>query len=208
MIYNYEAEFLNWMNHCIPEIKQATYASDEDLLNGLDSVREFPAFYYSRDGMNVDWNKTINVPVEYNNGNPIPEFHLYPYEQHYTGTIFIENQAAAFRLIRKLKYYWNQNPYIMVKIPGIYDYEQSFTKVGLWLQTIGVDDVRLPNDKNGACRAVRFKWFSNLLLSDRPTKLAHDLVEHVHIGYRISEHDEEHGYPKLHEDGYIVVPKE
>lgn len=190
MIYHYEGAFLRWVHDCIPEIRQATYASDEDLLNGLDSVREFPSFYYSRDTMSVEWDKTITIPPQWlGKDNVVPEFNFYPYEQHYTGTIFVENQAAAFHTIKTLKYHWRETPYMDVLIPGLCDYlpeEEKTTRVELRLLDIGVDDVRLPNDKNGACRAVRFKWYSNLLLSDIPQPYSSGLVEKVNLRYQDS----------------------
>lgn len=204
MIYNYEGEFLKYMNRCFPEMKLMTYASDEDLLTGLDTVKKYPSMYYSRTNMNVEWNKTISIPPTLS----CPyEFNLYPYTQEYVGTIIIENQKAAFNILSTLKYYWNSHPYIYVRVPGIYEKDdKTLTKVALRLLSISIEDMRLPNDKNGACRAIRFKWSSNLLLSNAPNT-ASNLVEKVVIGYRISEHDEEHGYEPLHADVEFEVTK-
>lgn len=180
MIYSYEKAVLSWLNAKFPEVKQAIYASNEDLLLGGDTVKYYPAFYYSRDRYDVSIHRPIHVrSVKFEDAELYEQNHksyvFYPYWIDYTGTMLIENQAAAFRIARTLKYYWAEHPKVTVVLPGMV-YKDSeghdvpvTVDVSLILQDISIEDVRLPNDKNGACRAVKCKWKSQLLLNDAPT---------------------------------------
>lgn len=205
MIYNYEAEILRYIHGCFNAIKLATYASDEDLFQGMSSIKEFPSFYYSRTNMNIIWDKPIKMVEGAVGGSGSVSNEMYPYRQEYMGTIIVENQSTAFEMLTKLKYYWNHTPWIGVKVPGINDTSATtdVTRVSLKLLSMSVEDVRLPNDKNGSCRALRFRWESNLLFNNTVVNPDGGLVKTVKIGYILREmYDPEH--PERY-DGLVVV---
>lgn len=182
MIYNYESKILKWMHDNVDTgIKLMTYSTDEDLLTALDTIKEMPAFFYSRNDMEISFNKTLHLGATF--VDPY-SYQIYPYLQKYTGTIFVESQKQALQFISKLKYAFNKVPQVRVSCHDITEGTET-VRVSLWLTNISVEDIRRPNDKIGSCRAVRFTWQSQLILNnDKPTS-GEGLVERVNVGYRI-----------------------
>lgn len=182
MIYNYESKILKWMHDNVDTgIKLMTYSTDEDLLTALDTIKEMPAFFYSRSDMEISFNKTLQLGATF--VDPY-SYQIYPYLQKYTGTIFVESQKQALQFISKLKYAFNKVPQVQVSCHDITDGTET-VRVSLWLTNISVEDIRRPNDKIGSCRAVRFTWQSQLILNNEKPTSAEGLVERVNIGYQL-----------------------
>lgn len=182
MIYNYESKILKWMHDNVDTgIKLMTYSTDEDLLTALDTIKEMPAFFYSRNDMEISFNKTLHLGATF--VDPY-SYQIYPYLQKYTGTIFVESQKQALQFISKLKYAFNKVPQVQVSCHDITDGTET-VRVSLWLTNISVEDIRRPNDKIGSCRAVRFTWQSQLILNNEKPTSAEGLVERVNIGYQL-----------------------
>lgn len=136
-----------------------TYASDEDLLNALDRIKLYPAFYYSRESTNWVWDKSIDV-FESSTGSTT----LYPIQQSYKGSILVENQATALKIASKLKFGWHSKGAVAyVHVPEL---SSETIPVQLRLTGISISDLQDPHNALGAKRLVSVTWQSNLVLFD------------------------------------------
>lgn len=165
MIYDYEATILNYVNKCIPSIREATYAKEEDLLRILTSITKYPAFFYSRSESEYGFPKTFKVQAE--------EF--LPIEQIYTARVITANVKEALLICSKLRFYCQHNPYLFIKWKG----EQI--KIALRFLYIKVTDERDNSNTKGPKRVVEWSWRSNLFLDYEDTKYGDSLVEEVRI---------------------------
>ena len=152
LLYNYEGAFLKHLNKCFPNIKLATYASDEDLLLALSDIKLFPAFFYSRQESDWSNNKILSI----REGTEVYKF--CQFEQTYSGSIVVEDQREAQRIASALRFFWEENSKLSVNWPD----KDTVLEVQLRLLYIKIKELRRPNDKKGACRIVEFSWKSQL----------------------------------------------
>lgn len=156
MIYEYEANILGLVNAIIPQIKIATYASDDNVFELMREVKKFPAFYYSRN--NAEW--TFNKHLQIREG--VAKTTFVPYEQQYTGKILVENQGQAIKLASAIRFGIGKHPYITIKFPT----EEDALDVQVRLTSISIGEERSQESDKGAMRFVEFKWQSRLFMSD------------------------------------------
>lgn len=172
MIYSYEAGILGLINAIFPQIKIATYATDDNVFEIMRPVKKFPAFYYSRS--NVDW--TINKQLRVRDGMANTSF--VPYLQQYKGKILVENQDFAIRMATSLRFGIAKHPYITVNFPT----DKEPLEVQVRLTSISIGEERSQENEKGAMRFVDFAWQSQLFMADYDDK-AYDgkLVEKINI---------------------------
>lgn len=158
MIFNYEREILNFIRQVIPNLKQAVYSEKEEILEMMFKSIEYPSFYYMRTTEPYPLAKFI--PVQETSNGTVTKF--YPYLVTYRGTVLLEKQHELQLLMNKLRFYWNENPYMNVKWPN----EDENLSVALRLLYIKLEEVRNNKDDKGALRYLEFGWQSQLFLSD------------------------------------------
>lgn len=156
MIYSYEAGILGLINAIFPQIKIATYATDDNVFEIMRSVTKFPAFYYSRS--NVDW--TINKQLRVRDG--ISSASFVPYLQQYNGKILVENQGQAIKIATGLRFGIAKHPYIVVNFPT----DEEPLEVQVRLTSISIGEERSQESEKGAVRFVDFNWQSQLFMCD------------------------------------------
>lgn len=158
MIYEYEAGILNLINAIFPNIKIATYATDDNIFEMMRAVTKFPAFFYQRNS--AEW--TINKQLHIRDG--IESASFVPYEQKYTGKLLVENQGQAITMASKLRFGIAKHPFITVHFPT--KNEEDTIDVQFRLTSVGIGEDRSQNDEKGALRWVSFDWQSQLFMSD------------------------------------------
>lgn len=168
LIYNYEAKILEFINSCFPDIKEATYSNDQDILTAIDNIKYYPSFYYSRDVQEWSYNKVLSV---FDNGT---KYDFIPFTQTYHGFILLEDVKDLMTFSSKLRFYWSNHT--TVSVPWSTDDPLT---VQLRLLYIKLSDSRRPNDKKGACRILEFSWKSNLFIDS--VLLNQPLTESVKI---------------------------
>jgi hypothetical protein len=170
MIYEYEAGILNLINAIFPNIKLATYATDDNIFEMMRAVTKFPAFFYQRNS--AEW--AINKQLRIRDG--IESASFVPYEQKYTGKILVENQGQAITMASKLRFGIAKHPFITVHFPGEEELDVQFR-----LTSVGIGEDRSQNDDKGALRWVSFDWQSQLFMSDYNGDIGDTLVEKINI---------------------------
>ncbi len=170
MIYRYEAEVLRFINSLIPKIVLATYAKEEEMFNAMSSITKFPAFFYSRQSTDWQFNRVISERIG------ADKYSYVPFEQEYTGRILVENQSTAMKVANLLRFKWHDKPYLNIGWPT----KEDKLSVGMRLLYIKIDEERYADDKKGAVRYVEFKWRSQLF-QDRVSLDSAMLVESVQI---------------------------
>lgn len=161
MIYEYEAGILRYINYFDNTIKMSTYADESDMFGAMGAVTKYPAFFYSRDEQNWEFNKIL--PVREDNSGTVVK--IIPFVQHYTGRVLLETQAQAQAWAANLRFHWNTYPYLSVAWPT----SEDDLRVGLRLLGIKLIDSRNAADKKGAARIVEFKWMSQLFIDESDT---------------------------------------
>lgn len=156
MIYDYEANILNLINAIFPNIKIATYATDDNIFEMMREVTKFPAFFYQRE--KADW--TNNKIMRIRDGLAKADF--VQYEQKYTGKLLVENQGQAITMASKLRFGIAQHPFITVNYPT----KDDDLDVQFRLTGIGIGEERGQENAKGALRYVEFSWQSQLFMSD------------------------------------------
>ena len=154
-IYRYEAEILRFLHNAVPDITTVTYAQDFDIFNAMRQQHKYPMAIYTRES--PEWNNSKTI--ELRDGKKL--VHLVPIEQSYTCRILVENQGTAINVLTALRFYWNKNPYILMRWP-----EDDILKIGMRLESLKIEENRPIEDKKGAVRIVEMKWKSNLFLSE------------------------------------------
>lgn len=154
MIYEYEANILGLINAIFPQIKIATYASEDNVFELMRPVTKFPAFFYSRN--NADW--TINKQLKIRDGSVSAAF--VPYEQQYNGRILVENQGQAIKVATALRFGIAKHPYITIGFPT----KEEPLNVQVRLTAISIGEERSQESEKGALRYVEFKWQSQLFM--------------------------------------------
>lgn len=161
MIYDYEANILRYINHFDSTIKKATYADEISMFNAMESITLYPAFFYYREETGWEFNKIM--PVREVGESKFVKF--VPFVQNYIGRVVLESQAEAQQWAAKLRFYWNQYPYLSVAWPD----KGDDLRVGLRLLYIKIIDNRNAADRKGAARFVEFKWMSQLFMDESDT---------------------------------------
>lgn len=172
MIYKYEAGILNLISAIIPQIKVATYATDDNIFEMMRAVTKYPAFFYYRSTADWEFNKRLVV----RDGTERAVF--VPYEQDYTGRVLVENQGQAITLASKIRFGIARHPYITVNFPT----DDEPLDVQIRLSGISIGEDRSQESEKGALRYVEFKWRSNLFMSEYDDKAFEGaLVERINI---------------------------
>lgn len=172
MIYEYEANILNLINAIFPQIKIATYASEDNVFELMRPVTKFPAFFYSRS--NADW--TINKKLQVRDGSERALF--VPYEQQYSGRILVENQGQAIKMATALRFGVAKHPYITIGFPT----KEEPLDVQVRLTSISIGEERSQESEKGALRFVEFKWQSQMFMCDYDDSFFNGkLVEKINI---------------------------
>ena len=172
LIYEYEANILGLINAIFPQIKIATYASDDNVFELMRPVTKFPAFFYSRS--NADW--TFNKQLKIRDGIGYASF--VPYEQQYNGRILVENQGQAIKIASALRFGIAKHPYITVGFPT----KDDELNVQVRLSSISIGEERSQESDKGAIRYVEFKWQSQLFMTDyNDSYYDGKLVERINI---------------------------
>lgn len=156
MIYSYEAGILGLVNAIVPQIKIATYASDDNVFELMRPVTKFPAFFYSRS--NTEWTLNKRMPIRCGTESAV----FVPYEQTYTGRILVENQGQAIKLASAMRFGIAKHPYITIDFPK----EGEPLDVQVRLTSISIGEERGQESDKGALRYVEFKWQSQLFMCD------------------------------------------
>ena len=175
MIYEYEANILNLVNAIIPQIKVATYASDDNVFELMRAVTKFPAFYYQRKNANWSFNKRMTVKDLSDNNSEKAVF--VPYEQTYEGKILVENQGQAIKVASAMRFGIGKHPYITVHFPT----KEEEVDVQVRLTAIGIGEERGQENDKGALRYVSIEWKSQLFMCDYTDNLSEGLVEKINI---------------------------
>lgn len=165
MIYEYEASILKYINKCIPEIREASYAKEDDMLRMLSSITKYPAFFYNRSESEYQFPKSFNVEA----------VEFIPIEQVYTARIITANVREAFIYCNKLRFYCQHNPYIFVM------WGETHIKIAMRFLYIKLVDERDNSNTKGPKRVIEWSWRSNLFLDFEDTKYGSSLVEEVRI---------------------------
>lgn len=173
ILYEYEANILGLINAIFPNIKIATYATEDNIFEMMRAVVKFPAFFYHRE--NADW--TFNKQFHILDG--VEKASFVPYEQKYKGRILVENQGQAITFANKLRFGIAKHPYITVHFPT--KNEEDAVDVQFRLTSISVGEDRAQEDDKGAMRYVEFSWQSQLFMSDYVEDVGDTLVEKINI---------------------------
>lgn len=172
MIYEYEANILGLINAIFPNIKIATYASDDNVFELMRPITKFPAFFYSRN--NSEW--TFNKRLQVRDGSERALF--VPYEQQYNGRILVENQGQAIKIATALRFGIGKHPYITINFPT----KEEPLDVQVRLTSISIGEERSQESDKGALRYVEFKWQSQLFMCDyNDSYFDGKLVEKINI---------------------------
>ena len=198
MIYEYEANILNLVNAIIPQIKIATYASDDNVFELMRAVTKFPAFYYQRKSASWSFNKRITVKDITKNG--VAKAVFVPYEQAYEGKILVENQGQAIKTASAMRFGIGKHPYITIHFPT----QEEEVDVQVRLTSVGIGEERGQENEKGALRYVTFEWTSQLFMCDYTDKTNEMLVERINLWLNPKGLTEAKVYHK--EDMYVSIP--
>ena len=173
MIYEYEAGILNVINAIFPNIKIATYATDDNIFEMMREVTKFPAFFYQRESAEWSNNKQLQIT------DGIERSSFVRYEQKYKGKLLVENQGQAITMASKLRFGIARHPYITVHFPT--KDEQDEVDVQFRLTYVGIGEDRSQADPKGALRWVDFGWQSQLFMSEYIDDIGDALVKRINI---------------------------
>lgn len=173
MMYEYEAGILNVINAIFPNIKIATYATDDNIFEMMREVTKFPAFFYQR--QSAEWvnNKQYKIL------EGIERSSFVSYEQKYTGKLLVENQGQAITMASKLRFGIARHPYITVHFPTKEEYDA--VDVQFRLTSVGIGEDRPQSNSKGALRWVDFSWQSRLFMSEYTDDVGDTLVKKINI---------------------------
>ena len=173
ILYEYEAGILNLINAIFPNIKIATYATDDNIFEMMREVTKFPAFFYQRNDAEWSNNKQFTIT------DGIERSSFVTYQQKYKGKILVENQGQAITIANKLRFGFAKHPYITVHFPT--DDESDTVDVQFRLTSVGIGEDRSQADAKGALRWVDFGWQSQLFMSDYTDDIGDTLVKKINI---------------------------
>lgn len=173
ILYEYEANILNLINAIFPNIKIATYATDDNIFEMMREVTKFPAFFYQRNSAEWGNNKQFRIT------DGIERAAFVSYEQKYSGKLLVENQGQAITMASKLRFGVAKHPYITVHFPSKEEYDE--VDVQFRLTSVGIGEDRSQADPKGALRWVDFTWQSQLFMSDYTDDVGDTLVKKINI---------------------------
>ena len=173
ILYEYEAGILNVISAIFPNIKIATYATDDNIFEMMREVTKFPAFFYQRNDAEWSNNKRFTIT------DGIERSSFVMYQQKYKGKILVENQGQAITIANKLRFGIAKHPYITVHFPT--DNESDTVDVQFRLTSVGIGEDRSQADAKGALRWVDFGWQSQLFMSDYTDDIGDTLVKKINI---------------------------
>lgn len=158
MIYEYEANILNLISAIFPNIKIATYATDDNIFEMMREVTKFPAFFYQRE--NAEWSNNKILTVR----DGVEKSSFVQYEQKYKGKILVENQGQAITVASQLRFGISRHPFITVHFPTRENGDAI--DVQFRLTSVGIGEDRSQANPKGALRWVDFSWQSQLFMSE------------------------------------------
>lgn len=152
MIVSYEKAFVEWLYSFDKSIRDVMFSDEEDILLSNYPMLRYPSVIFSREA--TDFTATY-LPVV------IGKFKVrfQPVHQVYHGKIILEKQEQALNFATKLRFYWDNHPYLSVP------FDNEEIPVGLRLLYIRVESERDDLQTKGAKRVVKFSWFSDLFMN-------------------------------------------
>ena len=158
MISEYEVEIAKFFKRAVPDLKELIYANSFSDLDRDMSIKYYPSGYFTRQESDMVFPKRMDVQDTCRT-HVVTSF--FQNEYIYSARIYVEKQIEALNLQNQIRFYFADNPQVLLPWPE----KDDVLQVQLRFLYIKVIDERTNKDQKGARRCVEVSWRSVLAIT-------------------------------------------